>query len=233
MLNRGDRLNAILELLKNIFAFAGYLNDGKNGFPKKLSEEDEKKYILAWSNGDEAAREKLIEHNLRLAAHIAKKYSHGIDTDDFISIGTIGLIKGVNTFDTSKGKLSSYLSKCVENEILMYLRATKKQRAEVSLGESLGEDKDGNSISLLDILASESILTEDKVELTILSEKLLKIIGNVLTEREKTVIILRYGLYGNNSLPQREIAKKLNISRSYVSRIEKKALLKLRRAMEK
>ncbi|MFR9208410.1 MAG: sigma-70 family RNA polymerase sigma factor, partial [Lachnospiraceae bacterium] len=145
----------------------------------------------------------------------------------------IGLIKGVNTFDTSKGKLSSYLSKCVENEILMYLRATKKQIAEVSLGESLGEDKDGNSISLLDILASESILTEDKVELTILSEKLLKIIGNVLTEREKTVIVLRYGLYGNNSLPQREIAKKLNISRSYVSRIEKKALLKLRRAMEK
>lgn len=115
----------------------------------------------------------------------------------------------------------------------MYLRATKKQIAEVSLGESLGEDKDGNSISLLDILASESILTEDKVELTILSEKLLKIIGNVLTEREKTVIVLRYGLYGNNSLPQREIAKKLNISRSYVSRIEKKALLKLRRAMEK
>lgn len=99
-----------------------------------MSEEDEKKYILAWSNGDEAAREKLIEHNLRLAAHIAKKYSHGIDTDDFISIGTIGLIKGVNTFDTSKGKLSSYLSKCVENEILMYLRATKKQIAEVSLG---------------------------------------------------------------------------------------------------
>ncbi len=225
-------MNSILELLKCVFAYAGYLNDDKNRFPPKLSDEEELMYIAAMEKGDNDAREKLIEHNMRLVAHIAKKYSHGPELDDFISIGSIGLIKGVNTFNTDKGRLSSYLSKCVENEMLMHLRSSKKRVAEVSLGESLGEDKDGNSISLMDILPSD-VLTEDCVELSILTEKLFQIIDSALSAREKTIITLRYGLNGYSPLPQREIASRLGISRSYVSRIEKKALSKLRRAMEK
>lgn len=225
-------MNTIIELLKSIFAYAGYLSSDKERFPSKLTEDEEKMYIQLMKQGDSSARDKLIEHNMRLTAHIAKKYAHGQELEDYISIGSIGLIKGVNTFNITKGKLSSYLSKCIENEILMYLRTTKKQLAEVSLCESIGEDKDGNSISLIDILSGDA-LTEECVEISVLTEKLLLLIDKILTKRERSIIILRYGLYGNSPLPQRIIAKKLNISRSYVSRIEKKALLKLKKAIDK
>lgn len=225
-------MTEILELLKNIFAFAGYLSAETGRFPPKLPEDEENRLIAAWARGDEQARDRLIEHNLRLVVHIAKKYGRGRELEDLISIGSIGLIKGVNTFDTGKGRLPAYLSRCVENEILMHLRSTKKLAAEVSLGESLGEDKDGNSISLMDILSSD-MLTEERVELSVLSEKLLEAVESCLTERERTVVVLRYGLYGKEPLAQRVIAKKLGISRSYVSRIEKKALDKLLIALEK
>ncbi len=226
-------MNAIFDLLKNIFALAGFLNDKSSGFPEKLSFEEEQRLVLLLSEGNEEAKQKLIEHNVRLCAHIAKKYAKGRDLDDFISIGTIGLIKGVNTFDTNKGKLSSYLAKCAENEILMYLRASKKQEAEISLYEALGEDKDGNSVSYSDILPSAELLTEDSVTMRMLFEKLESVMDEVLSEREKIIITYRYGLSGRDPLPQRAIAKKLGISRSYISRIEKKALLKLKDAMEK
>ena len=225
-------MTEIFELLRNIFAFAGYLNTESRRFPPKLPEDEEKLLIEKWANGDEDARQKLIEHNLRLVVHIAKKYGRGRELEDLISIGSIGLIKGVNTFDTGKGRISAYLSRCVENQILMHLRSTKKLSAEISLGESLGEDKDGNSISLLDILSSDT-LTEDKVELSVLSEKLITAVKSDLDEREREIIVERYGLFGHEPLPQRVIAQKLGISRSYVSRIEKKALEKLLRALER
>ena len=226
--------SAFMLLLSSAFVMLRLGNGSGGSFPKPLSASKEREYVDAWlKSGDMQARNELIEHNLRLVAHIIKKYyTQSLDQEDLISIGTIGLIKGVNTFDTGKGRLPAYLSRCVENEILMHLRSTKKLAAEVSLGESLGEDKDGNSISLMDILSSD-ILTEERVELSVLSEKLLEAVESCLTERERTVVVLRYGLYGRDPLAQRVIAKRLGISRSYVSRIEKKALEKLLHVLEK
>ena len=222
----------ILEFLKGIFFCAGYLSGGKS-FPKQLSPEEENKLLLRHMQGDEQARHKLIEHNLRLVAHIAKKFAKtNTDTDDYISIGTVGLIKGINTFRIEKGKLATYISKCVENEILMYLRSAKKNTAEISLSDSIGEDSDGNKISLLDILASEEEDIDFKVTTSMQIEKLNELLAKTLTPRERVVIELRYGLCGKDILPQRLIARQLNISRSYVSRIEKKALLKLKRQLE-
>ena len=224
----------IFDFLKEIFFFSGYLNNNRS-FPKPLSPMQEKEYITRYMNGDEKAREALIEHNLRLVAHIAKKYaSTNADTDDFISIGTIGLIKGVNTYNPEKGtQLVTYIARCIENEMLMFLRSDKKNSSEVSLGESIGEDKEGNKISLLDIISTGENDVDDQVEFNIQSERLSKLLGQVLNKREQVVIFLRYGLGGNEILPQREIAKRLGISRSYVSRIEKRALQKLNRALEK
>lgn len=209
----------IFEFLKDIFFCAGYLSQGGNSFPAQLSAKEEEDLIRKYQSGDKSARESLIEHNLRLVAHIAKKYAkNNNDLDDFISIGTIGLIKGINTFRLEKGKLSTYISRCVENEILMYLRSIRKSTCEVSLGEPLGEDREGNQISFLDILSTDENEICDQVGMQMQVDILKSILKSSLTPRELLIIELRYGLCGKDILPQRLIAERLGISRSYVSR---------------
>ncbi len=218
----------IFEFLKDIFFYAGYIS-GNKAFPKALGSAEEKRYIELYMSGDFEARNKLIEHNLRLVAHIAKKYSGAsADMDDLISIGTVGLIKGVNTFKPEKAKsLASYISRCIENEILMFLRSLKKSAGDTSLADPIGEDKEGNRISLADILGTGCADVEDKVELKVQVKRLGELLASVLTKRERIVVELRYGLSGKEVLAQREVANVLGISRSYVSRIEKHALEKL------
>jgi len=223
-------LDFIIQLFQDIFFFTAYVNGG-NSFPEPLPPAQEQELIALCVAGDQEARAKLIEHNLRLVAHIAKKYANGRDMDDIISIGTIGLIKAVSTFNTTKGTaLATYAARCIENEILMSIRAEKRLTNEVSLQESIGTDKDGNDISLADLLGSSETLVSDEAELNIASQHLMRIMKKVLTERERVVIQLRYGILGGPCLAQREIANMLDISRSYVSRIEKKALMKLNHA---
>lgn len=204
-------------------------------FPKPLSAKEEKYYIELYESGDTEARNILIERNLRLVAHIAKKYnSSAILPDDLISIGTIGLIKAVNTYNSSKAaRLSSYAARCIENEILMTLRAGKKNRCEISLSDPIGTDKDGNEIDLNDILGSDPDAIPDDINLKLEIAKMSQAIESVLTDREKSVIVNRYGVLGHLPKTQREVAGALNISRSYVSRIEKKALEKLKYYMER
>lgn len=199
-------------------------------FPKPLSTKEEQEYLIRCKRGDSQARNILIERNQRLVAHIAKKYcSSDKEMEDLISIGTIGLIKAIDSFDMEKGiRLATYASRCIDNELLMLLRSNKKQSKEVYLYEPIGADKEGNELNLLDILESED---EDVVETMELQEnigKLYQYMQQVLTEREKKIIYLRYGLYGGKEITQREIADYFGISRSYVSRIEKKALKKLK-----
>ena len=202
---------------------------GGGAFPRPLTEAQEKEYLAAMHNGDESAKEKLIEHNLRLVAHIVKKYYNATgDSDDLISVGTIGLIKGISTFNPEKGaRLSSYASRCVENEILMYFRQSKKTQQDISFNEPIDTDKDGHAITLIDIIPQDDTIVDD-IDIKIKSEKLIGYMEDCLDKREFKIICLRYGLTGYNELTQREVAKLLNISRSYVSRIEKKALDKLR-----
>ena len=222
----------IFEFIKDIIFCAGYLSRSSSFLPQ-LSQAEEQETILRFQNGDNSAREALIKHNLRLVAHIAKKYArNNADFDDFISIGTIGLIKGINTFRTDKGKLSTYISRCVENEILMYLRSVRKNSCEVSLGEPLGEDKEGNRISFLDILSTDENEVCDHISTQLQVEQLNSILHSSLTPRELLIIQMRYGLFGSDVLPQRMIAEKLGISRSYVSRIEKRALSKLKKNLD-
>lgn len=198
-------------------------------FPNPLTEQEEQFYIKKLEENDEDAKTKLIEHNLRLVAHIAKKYSFPtIDQDDLISIGTIGLIKAVNTYSGKKStRLATYAARCIENEILMSIRASKRVKQEISLSLPIGVDKDGNEISFNDILGTDTDEIIDLIDCKIQSSKLYKAIRDILTPREQAVIISRYGLDGFAQRPQREIAADLGISRSYVSRIEKKALEKL------
>ncbi|SFR68557.1 RNA polymerase sporulation sigma factor SigK [Anaeromicropila populeti] len=203
-------------------------------FPMPLSTKEEQHYIQLCKIGDKAAREILIERNLRLVAHIVKKYNaNDKEIDDLISIGTIGLIKAIDTFDMDKGiRLATYASRCIDNELLMMLRNGKKQSRDVYLYEPIGADKEGNEINLLDIIES---VDDDIVELMELEEntkKLYQFFDKVLSEREKEIIKLRYGLGGEDEATQREIADMLGISRSYVSRIEKKALRKLRESFD-
>lgn len=200
-------------------------------FLKPLSVEEERYYLLRLKDGDLEARNKLVEHNLRLVAHIVKKYNNlERDMDDLISIGTIGLIKAVNTYDESKGnRLVTYASRCIENELLMLLRKEKKCAREVSLYEPIGVDKEGNEISLLDIIHCED---DNILNLLVYSSNVKRLYEELIAlpdVRERQVLILRYGLYGGEELPQREVAKLLGISRSYVSRIEKRALEHLRK----
>ena len=199
-------------------------------FPEPLSAEDEERYLYLALNGDKEARNVLIEHNLRLVAHIVKKYeSFDENPDDLISIGTIGLIKGIDTYNPSKPvKLITYAAKCVENEILMYLRQNKKNLNNLSLNDSIGYDKDGNEITLGEVLKDEYIDSAEVIDLKD-NINLLRKYFNVLTKREKEIIIRRYGLLDKDEETQKEIAKDLKISRSYVSRIEKRALVKLYR----
>lgn len=222
-------LISLINLLINNFTFftGSYSN---NVFPDPLAKEDEEKYILLAKVGDKEARNKLIEHNLRLVAHIVKKFeATGHDIDDLIGIGTIGLIKGIDTYSPNKNvKLTTYVAKCAENEILMYFRSDKKNSKNVSLYEGISYDKEGNEITILDVLKTddvdylEDIYVNDNV-------KLLKEYLNVLNDREKEIIRYRYGLDNTDEITQKEIAKKLGISRSYVSRIEKRAITKILR----
>lgn len=219
-------------LSKMIFGF-GYIQSSSL-FPEPLSAEDEKKYLEEMLSGSESARNILIEHNLRLVAHIAKKYNNANeDQDDLISIGTIGLIKAIETFKVDKGtRLATYASKCIENEILMNIRTNKKNKVQVSLQDPIGVDREGNSISLIDILGTEADYVIDQVELKVQISKLYEKLDKILTQREREIIQLRYGLTPLGYKTQREISQKLNISRSYVSRIEKKALKKLRKELK-
>lgn len=221
------------QFFKDLFFFAAYVNTGIS-FPEPLSPEEEAECLEQYARGDDSARCRLIEHNLRLVAYIAKKYTTaGRSSDDVISIGTIGLIKAVSTYNKSKGTaLATYAARCIENEILMSIRSEKKQQGEVSLHDPIGTDRDGNAVSLSDVLGSDPEQVHNDVELRLASQQLRGVISAALTDRERLVVELRYGIMGGRCMAQREIAKLLGISRSYVSRIEKKALGKLNRAFE-
>ncbi len=218
---------ALLELLKRALFFTGYFSNGS--YPKPLSAEEEEKCIADMRRGSNAAREKLITHNMRLVAHVAKKYGKN-DLDDLISIGSIGLINGVESFSPEKGTtLATYLARCIENEILMTLRANKKHQNTVYLNNALGVDSDGNEYTLFDVLAVKEESVFHKAEIAILRETLLKTIRRYLTDREQKIILMRYGIEENCvPMTQLETAQKLGISRSYVSRIETRALGKLK-----
>ena len=205
----------------------------QQSFPPALSHEEEKEYFSQMKRGDEEARQKLILHNLRLVSHIVRKYySTNKNQEDLVSIGTIGLCKAVDTYNTDNGtRFATYASKCIQNEILMSFRAEKKHSSDVSINETIDVDRDGNPLAYIDVISSDENISEE-TERKIMSERALRCIKTVLTLRERQVIIMRYGLCGSQELTQREVAEKLGISRSYVSRIEKSALEKLKGALE-
>lgn len=219
----------LLSMLSNVFFLLLHVTSPA-AFPKALSKEEERKCLENIKKGDKESRKKLIEHNLRLVAHVIKKYyRQENDQEDLISIGTIGLIKAVDSFDCDKNiKFSSYASKCIENEVLMYFRSRKKTLQDVSLDNPIENDSEGSPLTILDTMSIEDTVI-DNIDARINSKKMYEIIKNNLDEREKRIIILRYGLMGVKPLPQREIAEKFGISRSYVSRIEKTAIEKLRK----
>lgn len=221
-------LKMLFEIISNIFYLALHVKSA-GSFPPPLSAKKEALLLERVSNGDIEARNTLVEHNLRLVAHIVKKYyTSGCEQDDLISIGTIGLIKAVSTFNNSKGiRLATYAARCIENEILMYFRNLKKTAQDVYISDPIETDKEGNTLTLIDVIADDSDIAED-IDRKMKIEKLRVILPGVLDEREYKIISMRYGLGGENELTQREIAKKLKISRSYVSRIEKSALQKLK-----
>ncbi|HIT70604.1 MAG TPA: RNA polymerase sporulation sigma factor SigK [Candidatus Scatovivens faecipullorum] len=221
-------ISNLFVLLGQIIFGVGYIQSG-NLFPEPLTQEEEKVYLTKMKNGDEEARNILIERNLRLVAHVAKKYSSSnIDQDDLISIGSIGLIKGINSFDMDKSfKLATYIAKCIENEILMYLRSNKKRASDVYLNEPIGKDKDDNEVTLQEVLENNERNVEDEVDLKFKVKRLYEKMKKILKDREKIIIELRFGLNGQKPKTQKEIAKMMNISRSYVSRIESKAIGKL------
>lgn len=225
-------LENLLTLLKNLIIFSSYMTE-KSSFPKPLSKEKEQEYLTLSAAGGKDAKEILVKHNLRLVAHIAKKYSNYGDNDELISIGSIGLIKAIESFKSDKGtSLATYASRCIENEILMTMRTTKKHRSNVSLNEPIGVDKDGNELVIMDMLESDQNVIED-VENSIMMEKLTQITKAALDEREYEIIKMRYGLENCAALTQREVAKTFDISRSYVSRIEKKAIEKIKKSVNK
>ena len=216
------------EFLKSSVFLLGYISSN-NLFPEPLSAEEERNYLKLMKEGDEESRNILIERNLRLVAHVCKKYSTTkVEQDDLISIGTIGLIKGINSFEASKGvRLATYVARCIDNEILMYLRSTKKLGAEVYLEDPIGKDKDDNTVTLQEVLENDDRSIEEEVDLKFKVKKLYEKMKDVLKDREKTIIELRFGLNGSKPKTQHQIAKDMGISRSYVSRIETKAIGKL------
>lgn len=221
-------LDFIWSLLGKIVFFTGSIGT-KNSFPKPLSKELEEKYLALAAQGDKEAKDILIKHNMRLVAHIVKKYSGAAEMDDLISVGSIGLIKAIGTYKPGKGTaLATYTARCIENEILMLIRANKKHKNTMSLTDPVGVDKDGNELTLLDLLFEQEDCVFQQVERSVQRERLLAQIKEILSEREYTIICLRYALKGGIPLPQREVAQVLKISRSYISRIEKHALEKLR-----
>ena len=217
-----------ITFMNKIMLFSGYINR-VSCFPRPLSAEEEKALINQMRKGDEKAKEKLINHNLRLVAHIVKKYSGSGEAEDLISVGSIGLIKAIKTFSPEKNtQLSTYAARCIENEILMLLRVNKKHTQNLSLNDCLGSDKDGNEIVLEDIIPQEDNEME-MIEKNYSYEKMYAYLKKVLSKREYQIIIMRYGLFGTEPLTQMEIAKKLGISRSYISRIESKAIKEMRK----
>ncbi|MCH5156835.1 MAG: RNA polymerase sporulation sigma factor SigK [Clostridiales bacterium] len=222
---------ALFALLRRLFFMTGYFSNGS--YPQPLSPEEEAECLARFKAGSKAARDKLITHNMRLVAHIAKKYGKN-DVDDLISIGSIGLIKGVESYSTEKGTtLATYLARCIENEILMALRSNKRYANTVYLQNTLGVDNDGNEYTLMDVLAVKEDSVFHQAEMSILKQNLLKIIREHLSEREQKIILMRYGLEENSTpMTQLETAKKLGISRSYISRIETRALEKMRQYLE-
>ncbi|WP_263492467.1 RNA polymerase sporulation sigma factor SigK [Clostridium estertheticum] len=225
-------MNCLLNMIGNITFLTAYIT-GSSSFPQPLCEEEEKYYLARLKEGDLLAKGILVERNLRLVAHLVKKYSYpGKDVDELISIGTVGLIKGIDSFDTTKGiRLATYAARCIENEILMLIRNNKKTKGEVYLKDPIGIDKEGNEISLIDVLSCDEDSIIDIVESKIQIKKLYNKINVALIDREKTIIQMRYGLLDGNPRTQREIALILGISRSYVSRIEKRALKKLNKEL--
>ena len=222
-----------LEFLKSAVFLTGYISTN-NLFPEPLSTEEEREYLEQMKNGNEEARNILIERNLRLVAHICKKYSTAkAEQDDLISIGTIGLIKGINSFEASKGvRLATYVARCIDNEILMYLRSAKKLNAEVFLEDPIGKDKDDNTVTLQEVIENDERSIEDEVDLKFKIKKLYQKMKEVLKDREKFIVELRFGLNGKKPKTQHEIAEMMGISRSYVSRIETKAIGKLAKELK-
>ena len=222
-----------INFIQNIFVLVGYVSNG-NSFPAPLNEKEEKELFIKYKDGDSLAKGELITRNLRLVAHIIKKFSPQIrDADDLISIGTVGLIKAIESFDYKKGnRLATYAARCIENEILMSVRSSKKTKSEVYLQDPIGVDKEGNEICLIDILGTEGDVVLEEVEYRISVKRLYDMIESVLEGKEKDIIKQRYGL-SSEPKTQREIAERLGISRSYVSRIEKKALKKLAKEIDK
>lgn len=207
---------------------------GKSSFPKPLSPEDEAKYLRLAREGDKNAKDTLVRHNMRLVAHIVKKYNGAAETDDLISVGSIGLIKAINTYEPGRGtQLATYTARCIENEMLMLIRSNKKHKNNVSLSDPVGVDKDGNELTLMDLLFEKEEGVFKTVESKLLKEKFMKVLEQVLDRREYTILCLRYGLKGGAPLPQREVAKFLKISRSYISRIEKRAVEKVREELKR
>ncbi len=225
-------IETFVGFLSKIFCFTSYVNN-QSSFPRPLTPDEERKWVIKMQEGDKDAREVLIRHNLRLVAHVVKKYSGAGEADDLISVGSIGLIKGVESYQLDKGSLlSTYAAKCIDNEILMYIRANKKHKNNISLQEAVGSDKEGNEITLMEVLPDPSPDPFLKIENKATMEKVLTVIKSALDERELKIICMRYGLLGESVLTQIEIAERLDISRSYVSRIEKKAIGKIRKAMK-
>lgn len=218
----------LMAVLGKIAFFTGSIGN-KSSFARPLSKEEEEGYLRRAENGDKEAKDILVKHNMRLVAHIVKKYSGAAETDDLISVGSIGLIKAINTYRIDRGStLATYTARCIENEILMLIRANKKHKKTVSLFEPVGVDKDGNELTLMDLLFEKEECVFEEVEKGVQREKLVNEVRRLLSEREYTVVCLRYALKGGVPLPQREVANVLKISRSYISRIEKRAVEKLR-----
>ena len=225
-------LEMLYAVLGRLFFFTGSVSEGS--YPKPLSKEDETKYLQLAAQGDKHAKDMLVKHNMRLVAHVVKKYNGAAETDDMISVGSIGLIKAINSFQPERGvRLATYTARCIENEILMLIRSSKKHKNNVSLTDPVGTDKDGNELTLMDLLFEKEDKVFGSVEQSLMQEKFLRAVKTLLNGREITVICMRYALDGGIPLAQREVAVKLRISRSYVSRIEKRALEKLRAGLNR
>lgn len=220
--------DSILNLFSDLLFFILHVNS-QGSFPPALKAKEEERLVKLAENGDRKAKNKLIEHNLRLVAHVIKKYySNSSDQEDLISIGTIGLIKAIDTFKSDKGtRLATYAARCIENEILMYFRSQRKNSQDISVNEPIDTDNEGNPLTLIDLIATEDTILDD-IFLVSMSKKLYRFIEDLDSERDKTIIVLRYGLNNKKPLTQKEVATMLNISRSYVSRIEKRVLSELK-----
>lgn len=226
-------IESFMLFIQKIMLFSSYINN-VSSFPKPLTQSEEREYLLKYENGDENAKEVLIQHNLRLVAHVVKKYSGSEEADDLISVGSLGLIKAINTYKISHGtQFSTYAAKCIENEILMLIRANKKHKQNISIDDVLGCDEENNEITVNSLTYNEDENVEKIVENKVIGEKLDKILKDNLTKREYQILCLRFGLNGLPRLAQREVAKKLGISRSYISRLEKKAIEQLKKVIKR